>query len=523
MPVVPDAAGGKVGEVAAHRSRSERVFLLLLVVLTALVVAGHFRPYLARDFFPGDLGAYYCAGKVVLHHQDPYRVEPLLDCERSIPMERVNGDTVDPAPLPGYDYIPMAALAILPPHFAAVTFGILLLGATVLIAYCLTRMSALPPIVAFAVAFMGITYDASGTGQLPPLAIAAAAAGALLLRLGKHRWAVLAASGTLLQPQFGLPILVALFLFIPRARLVTAMIGAALVLFSIAAVGVRGTIEYLSVVPIHARSEVTAPIQYSFTWLAHVFGASANVALMIGTVSYIVFFAICLLVLARGGERAVKTGAIILLPAAFAIFGGTFIHYHQVTVALLAAVVLIVPTRSGTPLMLLPAALLTVPFVQTQYSTTAALPSLLLAVIAAWCVVFFPTRTSGERTAAKNAFVTATAVAGFIALMLVLFHPLHEIRLANGHFDIMRAARLVHDPDALATLESEQEDDAMAKYHLDPTPLFYYILLKLPTWCGVAMTLWFSSRVLLGEREDRRQGLEDSAPVAEVAPWLKSL
>lgn len=495
------------------QSAPTRLFILMLGVLSVIVVVGHFRTYAGHGFVPDDFGAFYCAGKVVLHRQDPYRVEPLESCERDLGSvddrwkSLVNESGVSPAPLPAYDFVPLAALATMPVHAAVTLFGLLLLFATTVIAYCLARMSALPPIAAFAIAFMGVTYGASQSGQLAPFAIAAVAAAALLLRLGKQQLATITASVALLQPQFGLPVLAAMFVFIPRVRLTIAAIVLALLVCGLEALGTRGLLEYFSVLPIHARSELNSPVQYSFTWLAHVLGADAHAALLAGSASSVALFIFCLFVLARSGEQASRTGAVVLLPAAFAVLGGTFIHTHQISVALLAAIILVQPaTALFTPM--LGAALLTVPFASTQLSTFSAIPSLVLTVMAVWCVVFFPSHASGLRTAAKSATITGILVTALIVLFFII-RPAHA---AGANASVSTS---VYHADAIASLQAQQVNDAEAQQ--DRTPLSYYLLLKLPTWVGLAMTLWFSSSMLIMQ-EDGARRLYASTPVSEAAP-----
>jgi hypothetical protein len=166
--VLPSKATKALASLATARS-PRGCFLLLLAVLTAFDLVGHLRPYATRGFVPEDFGAFYCAGKVVLQRHDPYRVEPLLDCERQLALidprweGELTNEGVNAAPLPGYDFIPLAALAALPARLAVAIFGLLLLGVTALTGYCLARMSALPPIAAFAIAFVGITYGAPHT------------------------------------------------------------------------------------------------------------------------------------------------------------------------------------------------------------------------------------------------------------------------------------------------------------------------------------------------------------------------
>jgi hypothetical protein len=483
------------------RSRGERVFLVLLAALTAFVVVGHLRTYTVRGFVPEDFGAFYCAGRVVLQRRDPYRVEPLLDCERRTGVLRARGDTtVIPVPLPSYDFVPLAALAAFPVRVAVMIFAVLLIAATATVAYCLTRMSALPLVAAFAIVFMGLTYAASPLGQISPLTAAALAAGALFLRVGKHRCAALAASATLLQPQVGLPVVAATFLFVPRARLVIAASLAAALVGGIAAVGIHGVLEYPSVLSVHARSEVNAPIQYSLTWLVHALGVSAGSALLMGALSYAALSATGLIILAASGQRAVTTGAVLLLPAAFSVFGGTFVHNTEIAIALLAAIVLVRPKPVLISPML-PAALLTVSFWSTQHTTPAALPSLLLTVIAVGCVVFYLARPLGMRAVTKGALMDAVMILGLITLMLAVRHSYATGPAETA--DIVRAAGTAQDPNAFASFAAIQLRNAEARD--DRTPLSYYLLLKFPTWSGVAMTLWLSCVALLTSETHARR------------------
>lgn len=475
--------------------KNERSFLVLLGLFTAFVLAGHFRPYyVTRGYIPNDFGAFYCGGKAVLHRADPYRVEPILSCERGLTkvdprwQKIMSTSGVVPAPLPGYDFIFLAPFSALPVRLAVMILGVLLIAATLLTGYSLARMSALPFSAAFAVAFMGITYGASPLGQIAILAIAALAVAALLLRLGKQQWAACAAAAALIEPHLGIPVVVAMFIFVPRVRLTIALFVAGLALCAAAAVGTRGIAEYPAFLSLHARAEVSESYQYSLTWLMHALGASPKASLVWGSLSSLILFAVCIAVLSRNREGAVSSGAVILLPAAFAVFGGTFMHSSQITAALLAAVVLVQPPA----LLLTPmlgAALLTAPY--SDIHTLAALPSLVLALLAAWCVTFFPEHVWNPGTAARKAFAVTLVGAAITALLFAL-RVVHPPETAPG-------ISFVADPNAFASIGWGQMMDAEAAQ--DRTPLFYYLLLKMPAWVGVAMTLWLSSRTLLGHVE----------------------
>ncbi len=495
--------------LAALRVRG--VLLTLLCVLTIGAAYGHLRGYAHRSFVPLDLRAFYCAGRVVRQRADPYLVQPLLACE-----QQVRGDDsepavgyVMPAPLPPYALAPLAALAGLTPHGATLLFGALLLLATLVIAYCLARMSALPPAVALAVAFIGITYEASGIGQIAPFAIAALAGSALLLRLDRPRLAALCACLALIQPQFGLPAALALFAFVPRARLVLLAGAVLAALVSVACVGLHGVLEYPSVLAAQARSEVGSPSQYSLTWLVHSLGAGTSLALALGSAWYAGLVAWSLVLLARERAAATASGAIVLVPAAFAVFGGTFVHVHQIAVALLAAVVLLAP-RNDLRLGWLAAALLTMPFIAVRSWTGAAAPTLLLALIAVWCVVFFSRALTGAvatssvaadpvaagggdrvapaRRAAVRATVATACIAAYVALLLIV----------RSHVPAVDVTLSVpHDAGEIASLEWARIEALMARQ--DRTPLAYYLLVKLPTWLALATLVIGISRVMLAE------------------------
>ena len=95
-----------------------------------------------------------------------------------------------------------------------------------------------------------------------------------------------------------------------------------------------------------------------------------------------------------------------------------------------------------------------------------------------------------------------------IALLLAI-RPVDETTLFAG-------IHVVHHANAFASLESEEVNDIAATR--DHTPLSYYLLRKLPTWCGLAMTLWFSSSMLLSGAEPFRKP-PWSTPVAETGPF----
>jgi hypothetical protein len=162
------------------------------------------------------------------------------------------------------------------------------------------------------------------------------------LRRGQPRAATFAALLTLIQPQIGLPVLLALFVWTPRARLV--LVGAAVVFagLSLATLGPAGNLEYVrQVLPGQAASEVPFRIQYSLTWLLYFFGASETLALKLAGYEY----ALCVLAGVLLAPRIAKTldapEAVAAFPAACALFGGTYLHLFQMCAAIPFGLILI--------------------------------------------------------------------------------------------------------------------------------------------------------------------------------------
>jgi hypothetical protein len=87
-------------------------------------------------------------------------------------------------------------------------------------------------------------------------------------------------------------------------------------------------------------SEVSNEEQYSLTYLAHLAGLGEHAASLLGTLSYVVMLAAGIV---AGRLAAARTGApalLLLVPPAFAVFGGPFIHVQQLAIAIPAALVL---------------------------------------------------------------------------------------------------------------------------------------------------------------------------------------
>ena len=237
----------------------------------------------------GDVGhqsfkAFYCAGVAVRERRDPYRVEPLRSCERGFERDPMPAGYVEPAPLPGYVLLPFALLSELPPKQAAEFFCVFLALAAIASARCLARAvnaSDTAVLLAFTpLALLNVAY-----GETAPLAMLAMCGAAYFL--SRHRWmaAGCVASLALLQPNVGLPAVVAMFLFVHRARAAIMISVAVLALLSFAALGLAENAEYFAhVLPLMAYAELVASDQYSLSRLLFAAGVSPSLALLMGKI-----------------------------------------------------------------------------------------------------------------------------------------------------------------------------------------------------------------------------------------------
>jgi len=309
-----------------------------LVVLVLPFVRGHYAESPSINAFR----AFYCAGRTIDGGRDPYRVEPLRSCETAVSAQYITNGVVEPAPLPPFVLAGFAALAMLPYTSALGLFVALLLAATAIAVWSLRRITGYEVTFLTACLLWTACYRNITFAETPPLVIGILCASALLLERGKVRAAAVVAIVALVEPHVALPSLLALAVGYPRARVVLAMCAVVLALVSLSAVGLATSVEYVTkALPMHAASEVSANDQYSLTWLLHQMHVSDAAALVLGGASYVVMAVLGVVLAQTLAVRYGKPALLVLVPAAFALIGGSFIHDIQLPVALPAALVLL--------------------------------------------------------------------------------------------------------------------------------------------------------------------------------------
>jgi hypothetical protein len=315
---------------------------------------------------PIDFRAFYCGAAVAGAHGDPYQAAPMRSCEAAASL--ATGFAPAPnlpiqAPLPGYVFALLGPLAHLPILPASIIWFVLGFGAVLGAIALVARLTELP-VLWIALAFVASSLMSLPLGQIVPFVVVALSACAYALRSGRPILAAVCAAAAMVEPHLGLPAALALFVWIPATRIPLFACAALLAGLSLAFIGIPANVEYFTVLlPAHAQHEVMwFAGQYSLSALLYHTGTPAARALQIGGLSYVAMLAIGVW-LGRRCARAFDDPAFVpLIPVAFALLGGAFIHNHQMMAALPAAFLLFARVPAQRPLLRWALVLLAVPW-----------------------------------------------------------------------------------------------------------------------------------------------------------------
>lgn len=455
-----------------------------------------------------DFPAFYCAGEALLQHADPYAVEPLRSCEHRLPHgSDLPSQYVTPAPLPPYALDTFALLAQVPYRIAAWLWFALLLGACAWLAVTIARVTRLPSGAIACALLLSTALGSALSGQIPPLAaLAIALCGAALLA-GDDALAAVCAAAAMIEPHIGLPTALALFFFRPGTR--GWLVGGALGFAALSSLAVtpHGALEYLiTVLPAHARAELLSSDQFSLSHVLARIGLSDRIALLGGSVSYLVMLILGMAVVPAAARR-LDVAAIAYVPPALTLLGGTFLHEIQLAAALPAAFLII---ARGGPIAawcgrLLVAAIAAAPF------SVAIEQRLMVDALALFC--------AGGALVATTAFDEpldfVTALGSFVIAAAFVALPL----LAD------RAQSPIAPPAAAAHAALPASTDASDNWgaYLRSDPRYDDLRLnseaaKLPVWLGLVAIL--AAVLGLGSAHEGRttQPAWDPRPRIQVTP-----
>jgi len=473
------------------------VRLLQTGLLVAVVVALVATPYTRRHLFEagalGGFAAFYCGGAVARQGSDPYRAEPLRACEQTLPSYDYDvAGVVEPAPFPPVVLAVFGALSLLPFAWAYGAYAALALIAFAFATWALRRMTGFSPWFVGAALAAGALYQNLRFGEIPPLIIGVLCAAALLLERGRPRAAAAVASLSLIEPHVAGPVLLALLVASKPSRAVLAVAG--VVVAAVSFFGLHGmlTAEYFIVaLPAHAAAEVTANDQYSLTWIAHALGAPDGWAIRAGSLAYAATAAFGVLAGKRLATRFGRPAFVVLVPAAFAVMGGLFIHDLQLPIALPAALLLASVTAGRVRALALAAAAV---LALTWFDDFSALLALGALAVLAWS-----TPLAFAQPWRRAAFA-ASACAAYACIILT-FHALSP----DIHTTLPPHPNVGGQPDELASAVWGRFVRATPYGWASPRTLAE----KLPLFGALALLAVAVVRAATSERGLRR---EPSAP-----------
>ena len=452
----------------------------LLLVALGLLAIGALRD-LARlgDALPWnqlyDFQDFYCAGEALDHGADPYRYEPLHRCEHRINQTeayRRDPRRVVPAPLPPYDFplFMLAARLDVPAARAIDTFAIV--AAIVASIWGLTLVD-IPIDVAALALVLPAGYLLLSAGQVVPFALTALVFCGVALARRRYAAAGILAALTLIEPHLGLPVCVALLLWVNQSRLYVIACGLLLAVVAVLTVGFSGVAEYIGgVLPAQAAAETGYVYQYSLTYLLHSFGSPAPVALILGELSYIASLALGVWLGQRLSAVLGRRELLAYLPAACSIVGGPYVHMVDLPFAIPAALVLATHLRGNLKNIAVPSlCLLAVPWIAVWITKKLFLASLF--VVAALLL-----RLQADAFVSVGTFASIAAV-----IYLVELVPPAGL-----------AARITQ-----SFSPSDLAEQAWRAYVARlPRTEFTWFIIKLPTWAALIGILAASVGALRG-------------------------
>lgn len=441
----------------------------------------------SRQVVALDFRAFYCSGMTLREGHDPYRTQYLRACE----VDRTDESYVQmlstvtlPAPQPTYDIAFFSLASLLPFSLAKAFWGALIAASMFVTALSLIRLTRIPPAItlaALAISLMGISIS---LGQIVPLYLAAACGAALLLKEGKPQWAGAVAALALVEPHLGLPLCVSLALWERRSRLTLALGAGALAILGLAAAGLAENLEYFrTVLPLHALSELDSDGQLSLSVILHALGMADARAVQIGTLSYLAVNALGIWAARSAAIRLESPALLVVLPAATAVVGGSFIHSTEIVAAIPLAL-LLVPQVRYRPLFVGALVLLAIPWLTSTDDPSSFIGWFGLCALSAGYIL----RVCGGL---RNLTSAACAALIFAALCEMSFSYQHS-RLLYMHTP--------HAPAASIDERYPQAGWARIVHETFATQSAPAWMLRAPTWAGLVLLLGGTAAVTFRRR-----------------------
>jgi hypothetical protein len=478
--------------------------IALLAALALGLLVAHDRRTPAKPLIHAttDFSTFYCAGAVVRARANPYRVEPLRACQRAIGESPLQPDWyVVPAPFPGYMLALFAGLSLLPAYAAHLLWLFAIFAAVGFATWALARITAFSPLLIGLLLATPLAFYDVGFSEPTPFFVALLAWAAERAQRGAWRACGVLTALAMLEPHLGLPAFVAVLLFAPRARAALLGTAAALAAISLIAIGIPENVEYFArALPAHAASELTFRAQFSLSRLLAALGVVPRVALAAGSLTFVLATAAGVWAGRRVALHEHMPAALLLVPPAVGMLGGTYLHENHVVTALSAALLLARARTVPAPLAVAPLALMSV-FWVADSAWKALVAASTLSALAGFALV-------GRALRGSRAVRLAWA-GGYALAAVVLFAALQTVPRAPGGGDVVAPA-----PPVAADAEASEiwayrntlPPVSLADPRFEAAKIPYVLALALILGCAAA------SRATARRREsgDARAGLEPS-------------
>lgn len=358
-------------------SRKLAPAMALAIVCTIVPIAAQFYGDRSSGWLGVDFRAYYCASLAQREHANPYFTQSLHGCEAATPSPyyRVGSNVTIPAPYPPYVMALLAPLTLLPFGTAIALWWIAIAIAISLAVYALSAISGQPLPVAVGALGLSMGLTSLASGNMLPLGLGAVVIAAFCVARGRLVLGAATIALAMVEPQIALPAALAFFIAYPAIRLALLSAIALWGVLSVAGGGLPQTVAYLtSVIPAHALAEVSRDNQYSLATIVAAAGVPDRAAVLLGSISYLVMTAVGVVVAIRLARRYEEPALILLVPPAFSLLGGSFVHTAEIAAAVPAALLLFTRAAAYRGWLLGALVLLAVPWMNATSAATFVAP-----------------------------------------------------------------------------------------------------------------------------------------------------
>lgn len=418
-----------IAEIRRVDGRAGIVVAVLLGMTIAMTAAAFMYP---STFIGYDIQAFWCGGRALLQHANPYLNQPLHACEvaSSPALFAAYPQVTVPVPLPAYAIALFMPFGLLPFVAARALWWIICCACAFAIGRGISAVSGMPPATAMAASALAVLGPAIFQGALAPLPIALTLFAAIALRRSAWNGAALLLGCAMIEPHMALPACVAVALFVPQMRLRLLAAGACAAGVSLALIGPHAMLSYFTtMLPLHAASEVNNLGQDSLTAMLYHLGVAPAAALRLGSLQYVVFAIVAVACAQRLRARERDLAWLILLPAAFAVTGGTFIHLDEMAMIVPLGCLFAMRRRS-----VLSAAIVVFLALPSE-SIVGWLPFCVpAALVCCWLMQYW----CGERRLVASGIVP---IAATVAIVGIAFAA-HAIAAANAHQALTQAINI---------------------------------------------------------------------------------